>query len=130
LFYRPTHVDESTGAGDWGGLKLAFVLSKNFDLKQIDTNCILHCETLCGIAGALIFAMHHWVLLRRGVFHIVGNGSRRGLFALSVFSACASAGFMCDVFFIFFDQGGLLAHWFSCCMREREFDVGFTFYFR
>jgi hypothetical protein len=30
---------------------------------------------------------------------------------------------------IFFDRGGVLALWCSFCMRERGFDVGFTFYF-
>jgi hypothetical protein len=34
-----------------------------------------------------------------------------------------------DVGFTFYFRGGVLALWCSFCMREREFEVGYFFYF-
>jgi hypothetical protein len=43
-----------------------------------------------------------------------------------VSTACASAGLMVALLFIFGWLAGALV---SCCMRYRGFDVGYTFYF-
>jgi hypothetical protein len=60
----------------------------------------------------------------------VGFWVARASGLLLVFVLHARARVLCAILlFVFIARGGLLALWYSCCMRERGFHVGFTFYF-